>query len=96
MNIMLTIIGIAHIFFMFDTTINLNHIRDMPTFTMTLKDDAAQRVRDLTHNFGGSIAGFAASLASDVSELPPEEIVRLRTEIQTRIRIHKRVTAEKP
>lgn len=60
----------------------------MPTFTMTLKDDAARRVREVTSFFGGSVAGFAASLADDVSKLPPEEIVRLRQDIATRIRIH--------
>lgn len=60
----------------------------MPTFTLTLKEDAARRVRDLTNVFGGSVAGFAASLADDVSKLPPEEIVRLRQEIIARVRIH--------
>ena len=62
----------------------------MPTFTITLKDDAARRVRGLTEIFGGSVAGFASGLADDVSRLPAEEIVRLRQEIMTRVRRHER------
>jgi hypothetical protein len=67
----------------------------MPTFTMTLKEDAAQRVRDLTGVFGGSVAGFAASLADDISKLPPEEIVRLRQDISTRVRIYQNTGDQK-
>jgi len=65
----------------------------MPTFTITLKDDAARRVRALTAAFGGSVAGFASSLADDVSKLPPEEVVRLRQEIMTRVRIFEATSA---
>jgi hypothetical protein len=59
----------------------------MPNFTLALKEDTAQRVRALTQVFGSSVGGFAASLVDDVSQLPAEEIVRLRQDIVTRIRI---------
>lgn len=59
----------------------------MANYTLSLSDAAATRIKHLAHIFGGSVGGFAASLADDVSRLPPEEIARLRQEISARIRI---------
>lgn len=53
------------------------------TFTLTLRDNDAVRVERLTKQFGGTVPGFAASLASDISRLPMAEIVRVRQEINT-------------
>jgi len=60
----------------------------MPNYTLALSEDTARRMRELTQVLGGSVGGFAAGLASDVSRLPPEEIVRIRQEINARVRIH--------
>lgn len=54
-------------------------------FTLTLDEDAAERIDALTSYFGGSVPGFAAAIATDLSRLPIEEIVRLRQHIAERI-----------
>lgn len=58
----------------------------MPTYTLTLDQDAHERVSQLTKIFGGTVPNFARSLTEEISKLPPNEIVILRQHIAERIR----------
>lgn len=56
----------------------------MATYTLTLDDDAADRLAAVVKTFGGSVPNFARLVTEDLSELPMEEIMQVRTELSMR------------
>lgn len=51
-------------------------------FTLCLSASDAEKVYELLRYFGGSVGGFATSVLRDYVELTPDQIVKVRRDIQ--------------
>jgi hypothetical protein len=54
---------------------------DMRKFTLTLSDEAAMRIAAINRILGGTIPGYATTLASDFSLLPIEQQIEFKLRI---------------
>lgn len=57
----------------------------MKRFTLSLEDNAAERIEKIVAPYEGSVPGFASTLATDFSKLPLPEQQALREHIANRI-----------
>jgi hypothetical protein len=55
-------------------------------FTLSLSPMVANRIRELVEPYGGSIPGFAAKLATDVSALPVRDQEKVRALIAQKLK----------
>lgn len=53
----------------------------MPNYTLVLTEEQAQRIKNLTSTFGGSVGGFAASFIADLSKLDAGTIQTVRQQL---------------
>lgn len=57
-------------------------------FTLSLSSETASRINKIVKPFGGSVPGYAASWADDISKLPAWEQHELREILDAKIKRH--------
>lgn len=65
-------------------------------FTLSLSSETAARINKIVKPFGGSVPGYAASWADDISKLPAWEQHELREILDAKLKRHEEVSTAKP